>query len=151
MELLTGSPARGPPQSSPGPCGRVQPPLSPAQRPGWTYSATASLQTPGRPVAEGQLIQALVKSLCENGGVASPHRWLFVLADTCHLLVCLNDAGGAGLPICCRPSRPQLPPDPGPGRSPACRPSQCRGRLGPLSLSPVPQGWCLVPGRAGAG
>lgn len=34
--------------------------------------------------------------LCKNGGAASLHRWLFVPTDTCHLLVCLNDAGGAG-------------------------------------------------------
>jgi hypothetical protein len=29
-------------------------------------------------------------------GAASLRRWLFVPIDTCHLLVCLNDAAGAG-------------------------------------------------------
>ena len=51
--------------------------------------------------------------LCESGGSAPLHRWLFVLPTPAICLFVYTPLEGLGLPICCRP-HPQHPPDPGP-------------------------------------
>lgn len=119
---------RGPSDPAPalwGRCGRAAEPHSPralGQSPpgslGWRPPVLEVL--PRRPAGRGQrYLQAwLSRSPCERSGGSLAAQMALCPPDTCHLFVCLHEAGGAGLPVCCPgPSCLSNLLTPGPDRS----------------------------------